>query len=204
MTVNTLPAPHGSPLLPKTYRRMQEDGVLDWTTPRGIQFSPVQWLSQEKILQYAVEETTPVLLPFASTPGNDFWCWYRGWEINGAMPVVFASHYTDDVMGYAPDFAGCLYRMLLEEMTASRLVGEMVATPKELPDLFQRYTENIAPYLPREWGYMLQSLNISHRPVIHAGENMYGILYPEETERIIAHDLSFSGLNQEVRIATGF
>ncbi|HBF33442.1 TPA: hypothetical protein DDW35_02640 [Candidatus Sumerlaeota bacterium] len=107
-------------------------------------------------------------------------------------------------MGYAPDFAGCIYRMFLEEMAACHLVGEYVSTAHELPHLFQWYAQNLLPHLPVDWGYTLQSLNLEQRPILEIGYETYAVLFQDQVDEIIQRDLGFSGLNQEVKIATCF
>ena len=97
--------------------------------------------------------------------------------------------------GYAPGFAGCIYRLLLEELHASAAADRLKIPPQEVSTIYRQNAERVAPYLPPAWVATLQEL--SARPVREAFMAV-GVIDHKELQRIIQRDLSFAHLNESV------
>lgn len=184
------------------YLRMYEAGLLDYSKPnyreRYLELSDTEWWPLDEIEQYEPPDYhISGLFPFAMNGLGDRWSWYAGWSVQGAMAVVFSPRGEDVAMGYAPDFSGCVYRLLLEEMSESLLVSYGKCTEEALGSVLRRYADDVSPFLPAPWAETLQTL--SRREIQPAGDNVYCLLSREDANAIIRRDLAFDGLDLQFK-----
>jgi len=187
--------------VPKEYRAMHKDGLLDMgKLKKCLYLSDTDWFDPEQILDF--EKTNDIMsddfIPFADNASSDVWCWNRKWATKGEPLVAFCPH--DDTRGkiFAPDFVSCVYRLMVEEMAHTHLVERVVMHSRELPKLFKRYAGSLSKYLKPEWTKTLKSL--SDKPVREVYENEYGFLTDAEVKKILKRDIGYKRQGEEVKL----
>ncbi len=145
---------------PNVYRTMQKKGHFDWHGPNGspddLFLTDLEWLSLQKIAEYKFFDwQVGVLLPFAISARRDEWCWRLDWQQSAELPVVFCERGAIGY-GFAPNFCGFLYRILLEEFSGTWLVDSFGTQGTQTR--LCRYVDFVRPYLPERWVRSLLSL----------------------------------------------
>lgn len=145
--------------LPEVYRLLSDAGHLD---PRGsdcLTLTDVEWLTPQDIAEYkfldwqAPHKTW--FVPFAISARRDEWGWRLDWAAGGEPPVVFCERGPEGY-GYAPDFRGFLYHMLLEELSGTWLLEN--DEDKRGKQAVARSVEIVSPHLPKHWVARLKAL----------------------------------------------
>jgi hypothetical protein len=187
--------------LPTVYRSMNDAGLLDSNNPAHLQLTDFHWLSLDQILaNNAVPVVGGRLVPFAESGRGDRWCWNTAWNSEQGIAVVFVARGRRVAEGYAASFAATVYRKLLEEFSASWLLGTFVHSTRELEQRFRRYAQDVAAYLPPSWAATLAQL--SARPVLELSPGVSGTLRPDEASSIIQRDLAFAHLGRTIKLRT--
>jgi hypothetical protein len=185
--------------VPDPFSALWEAGLTQPGHAQSLNLTDTRWLSPEQILSLEVPASRiPGLVPFALTGRGDAWSWYREWQTDRGTAVVYCPHDLNTGEGYAPDFIGSVYRLLLEEFSSSWLVGRLADTPEQLGAVFRRYSAAVAPFMPAPWSQGLSAF--AERPVVEIERDAYGVMTREEAQQIIRRDLAFGGLDQELRI----
>jgi len=183
--------------LPPLYRELQSAGCFDYTQPeKYIEFTDHQWKSLPAIAGHEFCEwqtnTRTFFVPFSHSARRDEWGWRLDW-ITDAEPAIVFCERGDEGCGFATDFRGFLYRMLLEEFSGTWVVES--PEDEDGKSKIRRAVEVICPRLPRQWGQRIDELS---RKPWYTDKDKTICVYPRaECERIIAEDLKFSHLNEE-------
>lgn len=182
--------------LPEAYTRLFDAGLLDYRKKRScIVLDHAEWLTPQDIASVDwPPHVVPGLVPFAQTGSGDHWCWYVPWSGDNEIPVVFSPHDMNRASGFAPNFEGCVYRLVLEQFARSSLLGERSAA--RLSKTFKRYAAQLQPFLPRRWGATLSTL--AARPVRQAGD-AFCLMEEDELRAIISRDLTFARMGKKFR-----
>jgi hypothetical protein len=171
---------------PPVYRALLEAEHL--AGPADVlQATDLEWLPPARIATYKffLPPAAP-LVPFAITARRDEWCWRLDWAEAGEPAVVFRER-GGLAVGYAPDFRGFLYRLLLEELSGSWLVEGPDDEPGQV--VVRRSVEIAAPHLPAEWAGRLREL--AARPWEETEDGTVQTFHRSECEEIVARDLTF-------------
>ena len=182
--------------LPAAYMDMFKAGLLDHRKKsKCLLLDEVEWLTPKDIAGVDwPPHVVPGLVPFAATGSGDHWCWYLPWNKAGNLPVVFSPHDLNTATGFAPNFEGCIYRLVLEQFARSTLLGESSTT--RLSKRFMRYAEMLAPFIPRTWARTLGML--AARP-IKEDDEVLSVVGEEELKKLVRRDLKFPKLDKKLR-----
>jgi len=181
--------------LPDLYQWFSAAGHFDHSGNACLALTDVEWLRPQEIASYKfLEWQAPHktwFVPFAISARRDEWGWRLDWAVDGKPPVVFCERGPEGY-GYAPDFRGFLYRMLLEEFSGSWLLeheGDEVGR-----QAVARSVEFVLPHLPKPWAARLETL--AQKPW-RSKDNYIGVYSRSECKQIIAIDLAFPYLNEK-------
>ncbi|MCA9029922.1 MAG: hypothetical protein KDA66_03890, partial [Planctomycetaceae bacterium] len=112
-------------LIPKLYRTMHEAGHFDASAQKHVTFTDHEWMTLSDIATHEFADwqtlTRQWFVPFSISARHDQWGWRRDWTTVDEPAVVFCE-LGPEGCGYAPNFQGFLYRMLLEELSGSWLL----------------------------------------------------------------------------------
>jgi hypothetical protein len=109
--------------LPPAYRLLVERGHLDpqyidrqnILQSRYLYLFDAEWWQPAEIAAYQPPaHHLPGFVPFASTGGGDYWCWWPARASNRNVPVVLCPHDLNTGTFDAPDFAAWLFRRTLD------------------------------------------------------------------------------------------
>ena len=99
-------------VLPEAYRSMYAAGWFDVKGDNDFWLNEAEWMSLEEILNHEpAEYHRPEFVPFATTGGGSYWCW---WPSAHPETVVFCPRDCYDGQFFAPSFIGFVYRSLLD------------------------------------------------------------------------------------------
>jgi hypothetical protein len=196
--------------LPAVYRHMVQQEWID--TPDYDNYTPLymgEWLPLQAILDFdfqAVDPDIPAnpgLIPFAQSPGGDPYFWYRERTVNGEAIVVYCEFgMYDRIRLEAPSLLGFCYREVLDQLTAGSDPNEERWAKEHLA----RWRETWYPLFPRAWqetlAAMPNSATVEWKRTLKSGHQEQGrsFLHPDERDRIVARDLAFEGIDQEVKL----
>ena len=182
--------------VPDAYRRMYDAGILGDDPDRSLTLSDTEWFDPESMVKYKADRFRPIgLIPFAMTGTGDVWAWALRWAEGDRVPVVRKGHDTNDMEGLAPDFPGCVYRLLLEEMYDTMLPQIRECPPNEIEPIHRQNVQRVSAYLPSPWVATLNDL--AARPVRETRKSV-GVMDQAELLGILQRDLAFPYLNQTV------
>jgi hypothetical protein len=196
--------------LPDVYRYMVQQEWID--TPDYDKYTPLymgEWLQLQAILEFdfqSVDPDTPAnpgLIPFAQSPGGDPYFWYPALMVNGEAIVVYCEFgMYDRIRLDAPSLLGFCYREVLDQLTA----GSDANDERFAKELLARWRETWFPLFPREWQQTLaampDSAKVEWKRTLKSGHQEQGraFLHPDERDRIVARDLAFEGIDQEIKL----
>lgn len=189
--------------LPDVYRALRKQGHFDWhgpdASPDYLFLTDLEWLSLQEIAEYQFFDwQIGGLIPFAISARRDEWCWRRDWQ-QGAEPPVVLCRRGDTGYGFAPDFRGFLYRILLEEFSGTWLVESFGIHGTQ--ERLRRYVDFVRPYLPERWVGQLSSL--ANRDWVTLADGTVCVFTREECNRVVQDELAFPHLNEEFYHDTG-
>jgi hypothetical protein len=182
--------------LPPLYRELQAEGCFDCTLPdKYIEFTDHEWMPLGAIAHHDFCEwqtnTRQFLVPFSHSARLDEWGWRLDWASGDEPPVVFCERGPEG-RGFAPNFCGFLYRMLLEEFSGTWVV-ESLEDEKGKAKI-RRAVEVICPRLPQDWAQRI--VELSRRPWYVAKDKTICVYPRAECDRIIEKDLAFAHMNE--------
>jgi hypothetical protein len=196
--------------LPEVYRYMVQQEWID--TPDFAKYTPLymgEWLQLQAILEFdfqSVDPETPKnpgLIPFAQSPGGDPYFWYPARQVNGEAIVVYCEFgMYDRIRLEAPSLLGFCYREVLDQLTSGSDKNEERWAKERL----SRWRATWYPLFPREWQQTLaampDSATVEWARTLKSGHQEKGrsFLHPDERDRIVARDLAFEGIDQEVKL----
>lgn len=183
--------------LPNEYLALRYSGHLTWPEPEPkvyLHLSDFEWLTPEEIARYDFFDQIPGLVPFAISARRDEWAWRTDWAVDGRVPVVFCGR-TTSAAGYAPDFAGFLYRILLDEFSGTWITNDF--GPEGTVAQFHRYVDWVAPLIPARFVAMLRWILASNPKLRTLADGSEGVFPREEADRIAARDLAFPHFDEE-------
>ena len=197
--------------LPAMYRHMVRQEWID--TPDVAKYTPLfmgEWLQLQAILDFdfqSVDPATPAnpgLIPFAAksrrrsvllVPGTDG-------ERPGGDRLLRAIGMYDRVRLDAPSLLGFCYREVLDQLTAGSDLNE----ERFAKEHFAKWRTTWYPLFPSAWQQTLaaipDSATVEWTRTLKSGHQEQGraFSHPDERDRIVARDLAFDGIDQEVRI----
>lgn len=181
--------------LPDEYLLLSQTGALDFESPNYLLLTQIkEWYIPAKVEgQIVPEYWKPTFVPFAASPMADRLCWVNSWRSPEGIGTAFCFRSSSTAFGYAPNFAGAVYRALLEEFTGSALTA--IVNPDELKERFKAYVELVSPILMPAWAETLRG--ITERK-IEVADDMAFLLREAEANQIIERYLAFAELNKEV------
>jgi hypothetical protein len=136
--------------LPDLYQQIYADGLLDPQHPEYLQFTDLVWQNDLQIAAWEPDpRQVPGLLPLAESLTGDELCWYPHIDPDHPHAVVWCPDDDEVARIYAPDFATCLYRLMLDECAGTWLVEEHDRDTAQ--QLLQRMAAALVPYLPAAW-----------------------------------------------------
>jgi len=175
--------------IPASYRSMFEAGWFEKDDYLWVH--EAEWLSPQEILAHEpADYHKPGFVPFAFTGAGDEWCW---WPETGQELVVLCPH--DALQGQydAPNFAGSIYRRMLEYA----LNGFVAEEQQEARDQLDEWATRLQPYFPSAWRETLHRLAQAPYVKWQKGRDWgAGFCTFEEHDAIIERDLDFPLLNQ--------
>jgi hypothetical protein len=189
--------------LPPLYRVMQTAGYFDYTRrDKYIEFTDHLWKSLQAIARHEFcpwqTHSQTFLVPFSHSARRDEWGWRLDW-VSGDEPAIVFCERGPEGKGYAPDFCGFLYRMLLEEFSGSWVVES--PEDDEGKAKIRRAVQAICPHLPGAWSKRIDELSRQHWYRDKGGAIR---VYPRgECNHIIEQDLAFPHLNEVFQQETG-
>lgn len=176
-------------VLPEEYKALARAGILDYESPDYLRLTYVRWYYPPKVEGQDIPEYwKPGIVPFAASPAGDKLCWVLDWQTHRGTGTAYCVRSSSSARGYEPDFAGAIYRAMLEEFLSSFLEE---SSPK-LAVIFRQYVDRVAPVLPTSWVQTLGEL-VTREPQF--GEDGGFIVSEGEVQGIIERDLAFSHLN---------
>jgi hypothetical protein len=183
--------------LPPLYRTLLERKHFDHKHEEShLSFSDHEWLTLEQIAKYQFlswqASHKSWMVPFAISARRDEWGWRTDWLAGDEPPVVYCEH-GDAGYGYAPNFAGYLYRRLLEEFSGSSLL--------ESPDdergrhELERSVHIVLPHLPGPWVKHIKTL--SSKPWHREKNGALAVISRKDCDALVADELAFPHLNEK-------
>ncbi|HET6247954.1 MAG TPA: hypothetical protein VFE47_09685 [Tepidisphaeraceae bacterium] len=186
--------------VPDLFLKMWQSGMIEFGHRDYIELTDTRWAPIDEVARRSPPPNRiHSLAPFALTGRGDFWAWYAEWRTDQGIAVIYCPRDESVGEGYAANLVGTVYRLLLEEFSSSWLVGRLVDTPKQLPEVFRRYSDIVSGFLPPNWCSNLAQL--SRRDVMMIEEGVFGVMTREESQEIIRRDLYFAMLDRKVRIS---
>ena len=196
--------------LPDIYCHMVRQEWLD--TSDFAKYTPMfmgEWLPLQAILDFdfqSVDPETPAnpgLIPVAQSPGGDPYCWYPARTVNGEAVIGYCEFgMYDRIRLDAPGLLGFCYRNVLDQLsTGCEYEDERMAK-----ESLARWRATWYPLFPRGWQQTLaampDSATVEWTRRLPSGriEKGRSFLHPDEYERIVARDLAFDGIDQEIRL----
>ena len=181
--------------LPVAYLKMHELGLVRSNADTALVLSDTSWLSGVEIGDYSDPlRDLDSMVPFAKSGRGDLWCWYLK-PAAGRSLVVQSPAQSAFCTGYAPNFEGAIYRLLLEEFSSTWLVGKL-GDADAVAQRFMGYAAEVAPFLPFEWSARLS--DIASRPLLPQLGGNYGFLSPVESNEIVQQHLVFEQLHERI------
>lgn len=182
--------------LPPLYRELQAAGYFDHAQPTTyIEFTDHQWKSLKAVASHQFcdwqTHTRTFFVPFSHSARRDEWGWRRDW-ITGDEPAVVFCERGPEGRGFAPDFRGFLYRMLLEELSGTWLLEN--PQDEEGKATICRVVEVIGPPTSARVGRRIDEL--SRQPWYTDKTGTICVFPRSECDRIIEQDLAFPHLNE--------
>lgn len=183
-------------VLPPLYRELQAAGCFDYKQPdKYIEFTDHQWLSLESIASHEFckwqTNLQRFLVPFSHSARRDEWGWRLDW-MSGEEPAIVFCERGLTGEGFAPNFRGFLYRMLLEEFSGTWVVEN--PEDEEGKAKIRRAVDVVCPRLPQEWAQRIEGVS---RLPWYIDEDKTVCVYPRaECDRIVAMDLAFPHLDE--------
>jgi hypothetical protein len=175
--------------LPEQFRVLSRVGAIDYESPRHINLTNIKWYHPAKVEGQDIPDYwVPGLVPFAGSPKGDSVCWVLDWKSKFGIGTAFCLRGSNSGTGYAPDFAGAVYRSLLEELSGSFLVN----TPEEFLDVFRRYIDCVSVIFREGWVNTLTDL--MRRPTTVDDDGLR-VINVEEVRDIVHRDLVFPQLD---------
>lgn len=179
-------------VFPEDYLTFYNTGMLTESPATGLRLSRFWWLTPAEIAgcdwpDYKI----PELVPFAKTPGRDHFCWHKdgGW-------VASCPRDSDFGEGFAPSFAGFVYRALLEEFAGTWLVSVLESDSAKVRTLLAEYSARAGALLPESWRDVLR--DCGKRELIQT-EWDHQSIRSEEMNVIVQRDLAFPMLNRSFK-----
>ena len=125
----------------------QRDARLRSHQTEVLWWSVIEWdrSPEEVVLGAADDGLRPGLVPFAGNGYGDQYCWYPPWQQGPEPPVIFQVHDETDSPLFAEDFAGCLFRCLLQHFAGAEEPDDERAQPREV--LWRAHREIVAPFI---------------------------------------------------------
>jgi hypothetical protein len=181
--------------LPPLYRELRAAGCFDYTRPdKYIELTDHQWKSLQAIGRHEFcpwqTYSQTFLVPFSHSARRDEWGWRLDW-IRGDEPAIVFCERGPEGKGFAPDFRGFLYRMLLEEFSGTWVVAR--PEDDEGKAKIRRAVEAICAHLPGAWVKRIDEL--SRQPWYTERDGTIRVYSRAECNRIIEQDLAFPHLN---------
>jgi hypothetical protein len=181
--------------LPASYRALQAEGRFAAGSENWLHLTDLEWLGLRDIAAYQFEDwqlaAAGHFVPFAISARRDEWCWRLDWANGGEPPVVFLERGPEGY-GYAPDFRGFLYRVLLEELSGSWLLQD--ETDEHGQALVWQSVNTVTPFLPEAWAARLRDL--AARPWYKDKSGAIRVFPRTECKQIVAEELKFPHLNE--------
>lgn len=191
--------------LPQVYRLLVERGHLDpqyldrqnLLQSQYLYLFDAEWWAPADILAYEPQpHHLPGFVPFASSGGGDFWCWWPARATEHGVPVVLCPH--DLITGRldAPDFAAWLFRRVLEYALHLPDGEEMGRA------WLARWAEVFEPMWAPAWTAAVRQ--ISAAPLhpwtaLRTGEPGQGLLTPETYHHLLEQHTPMPERDQKVR-----
>jgi hypothetical protein len=183
--------------LPPLYRTLLERKHFDHKHREShLSFSDHEWLTLEEIAQYKFlswqAPSKSWMVPFAISARRDEWGWRSDWQQGDDLPVVFCGR-SEEGFGFAPNFAGYLYRRLLEEFSGTWLME----APDDLKGKheLERTVHIVLPHLPSAWAKHIKTL--STKPW-HKDKHGAICVFPRsECDALVGDELAFPHLNEK-------
>jgi hypothetical protein len=146
----------------------------------------VEWLAPEAVVPVeGVDYWTPGLVPFASTPAGDLYCWYLPWQGGAAEPpVLLCDHEAATGEVVAVDFAGFVYRVVLVQLSCCWWQGPAEGAERAVGARLGRLVDAASPFVSREQRAALASL-AARRPGRDGG-GPFRVLAAAELATLIA------------------
>lgn len=181
--------------LPDEYVLLSQTGALDFESANYLRLTQIkEWYIPAKIEGQIVQEYwKPNFIPFAASPVMDRLCWVTSWKSPAGIGTAFCFGSSSTALGYAPNFAGSVYRALLEEFTGSALIAMFGVD--ELKKTFQAYIELVLPIMLPAWVEKLRAITERKIEVV---DDLAILLSEAEANRIIETDLTFPELNKDI------
>jgi hypothetical protein len=182
--------------VPPEYVSLSQSGVLDYERPEHLRLTHIkEWFIPAQVEGQTIPEYwRPGFIPFASTHMGDYLCWALDWKGEAGVATAFCFRGDYAAEGYAPNFAGSIYRALIDEFSGSR-VGEN-SSIKHRQETLQGYVTRVAEIMPAAWLDTLQKLSRRELRITDRGA---AFLEKGEADEIIRRHLDFEHLNQEIR-----
>lgn len=182
--------------LPPLYRELQAAGHFDHSLPdRCLEFTDHWWKSSKAIAEHEFcpwqSYTRNFFVPFSHSARRDEWGWRLDWVIGDEPAVVFCERGPEG-RGFAPDFRGFLYRMLLEEFAGTWLLENH--RDENGKQMIGRAVKFICPHLPKEWSARIEKL--SQQPWYTGEQGSICVYARSDCDRVIAQDLAFPHLDE--------
>ena len=178
---------------PPAYRALLIGGHLKARGDGLLALTDLEWLTPSEIAVY--EPFRPLaapLVPFATTARVDEWCWRLDWQEAGEPAIVLRER-GESGLGYAPDFRGFLYRVLLEELSGTWLVEGPDDTEGQA--VVRQSIAVAAPHLPAAWADHLQTL--AAKPWKRSRDGTVRAFPRSHCDRIVARALAFLHMDEE-------
>jgi hypothetical protein len=180
-------------IIPEDYRRMELAGFFDHKSPHYISLSDVEWLRLADISSRGpMGLEIDGLVPFAMEGGGSTWSWMRDQTIDGLTPIAHCPRDDERAEIFAPDFTSALYRLILQDLRGTWLIGDDdIQTPADATLRFRRYVRELEPFFKPHWTARLNEL--LKRPFQKMDDGYTGVMRGPELRAILA-ELNFKEL----------
>lgn len=105
---------------PKVYRDWVLEQRMNRDSGAYLWLPEMRWLEPLDIpgFEFGVEPLLEGLVPFATTPGGDYWCWWTtGTRCGDEADIVLCYHDSTEAELFAPTLAACLFRVAINYVT---------------------------------------------------------------------------------------
>lgn len=183
--------------LPVGYRVLADCGAMDYEHPNYLRLTHFgEWYFPPKLYgQELPNHWRSGFIPFAQNSMGDRLAWALEWSNGSDIPVVFCINSFSMARGYAPNFAGAVYRALIEEFSGSWLGEGLGLQSLDLKKRFARYIEVIEVMLPETW---TSTLRRALDRELWTDEDGAHLIDDSRADEIIQNDLSFSHLGDQL------